>query len=45
MYPGHRYRVWDLSDNNGIRVPPGMYRALITAGDYTKQGDIKIVAE
>lgn len=45
MYPGHRYRVWDLNDDNGNRVPPGMYRALITAGDYAKQGDIKIVAE
>ena len=33
---------WDLKDDNGVRVEPGIYRAILVAGDEALCGDIEV---
>ncbi len=34
--------IWDLKDDRGIPVPPGIYRAVLLAGDDALCGDIEV---
>jgi flagellar hook assembly protein FlgD len=34
--------VWDGNDEQGARMPPGLYRAVMTVPDGTVCGDIEI---
>jgi len=34
--------AWDGNDDQGARVPPGLYRAVMTVPDGTVCGDIEI---
>ena len=34
--------VWDLNDDQGARVAPGIYRAVLVAGDQALCGDIEV---
>jgi len=33
---------WDLTDDNGARLEPGLYRAVLTVGDEALCGDIEV---
>jgi hypothetical protein len=33
---------WDLRDANGVRVEPGIYRAILVTGDQALCGDIEV---
>ena len=34
--------IWDLKDDQGVRVPPGIYRAVLEAGGEALCGDIEV---
>jgi hypothetical protein len=34
--------LWDGNDDGGVRVPPGVYRAVLVVGDHALCGDIEI---
>ena len=34
--------IWDLKDDNGQTLPPGVYRAVLVAGDEALCGDVEI---
>jgi hypothetical protein len=34
--------LWDLNDDHGARVAPGIYRAVLVAGDQALCGDIEV---
>jgi len=34
--------TWDLTDDNGARLEPGLYRAVLTVGDQALCGDIEV---
>ncbi len=43
MLPAGFHQVrWSLQDNNGVRVPAAIYRAVLQAGDYRSHGDIQV---
>ena len=43
--PAGRYLTgWDIRDTTGSRVDPGIYRVMLTAGDFECYGDIEVVA-
>jgi hypothetical protein len=35
--------VWDVRDNEGHRVPPGMYRYLVTAAGFSSYHDVQVL--
>jgi len=42
LVTGTHQLLWDLEDADGARVPPGIYRAVLRAGDQSLCGDIEV---
>ena len=42
LAPGFFTVVWDLKDESGLRVEPGVYRAVLAAGDDALCGDVEV---
>ena len=42
LAPGFHAVFWDLNDDHGARVEPGIYRAVLVVGDDALCGDIEV---
>ncbi|MEZ5358537.1 MAG: hypothetical protein R3F48_06860 [Candidatus Zixiibacteriota bacterium] len=42
---GRYFTYWDRTDTVGVEVAPGLYRAIMAAGDFECHGDVKMLSQ